>query len=433
MFCNNLPFRAKIIFADFVTFVAISVLLTSNVNAEDASTYLILSEAENLALDLDTLSQSFTAEADALSYQAVADAQYADPRLKVGAMNFPLDTFDRGQEPMTQLQIGVQQIFPRGKTLAYKSGKTESLAGVESARAANQRLLVLRSVRKAYIDLYFQIQSGNILTENEQLFTQLLDITERQYAVGRDNQHDVLRAQLELSLLQDKLSEISGMKEIAIAELSKWISFEHASRTLPDEQPVLNALSSLSSITANLYQHPLILAQDSLINASKHQVQIAKEQYKPGWMLDVTYGERTGRDLNGSGRADFFSAMVLVDIPLFTDKRQDKRLSSSQKKHLAAKFTRTDQLRELKRQTERNYARWKQLGKRYSLYESRTIIEAEQNAKATLKAYQNDIADFTTLVRARLTELNTRLAMLGLSVDQARSQVDLLYYAGEER
>ena len=49
-------------------------------------------------------------------------------------------------------------------------------------------------------------------------------------------------------------------------------------------------------------------------------------------LIDVTYGERTGRNLNGSGRADFFSAMLMVDIPLFTNKRQDKRLTASQKK-----------------------------------------------------------------------------------------------------
>ena len=88
MFFKSLPLRAKDIITGIVTIVAILVLTISNVGAEDTSTYLGLSEAENLALNLDTLSQSFTAEADALNYQAVADAQFADPRLKVGAMNF---------------------------------------------------------------------------------------------------------------------------------------------------------------------------------------------------------------------------------------------------------------------------------------------------------------------------------------------------------
>ena len=159
MFFKHPPIGAKKISSGIVTSVAIIVFLTVNVSAEGAysSSHLGLAEAESLALDLDTLSQSFSAQADALNYQAIADGQLADPRLKVGAMNFPLDTFDRGQDAMTQLQIGIQQMFPRGRTLEYNSGRTESLAGVESARAANQRLMVLRAVRKAYFDLYFQI------------------------------------------------------------------------------------------------------------------------------------------------------------------------------------------------------------------------------------------------------------------------------------
>ena len=64
-------------------------------------------------------------------------------------------------------------------------------------------------------------------------------------------------------------------------------------------------------------------------------------------MIDITYGERTGRNLNGSGRADFFSAMLMVDIPIFTNNRQDKRLASSQQKYIASKFNRTDRLKEL--------------------------------------------------------------------------------------
>ena len=288
-----------------------------------------------------------------------------------------------------------------------------------------------RAVRNAYLDLYFQIQSIHILTEHEQLFVQLLDITQKHYAVGRDNQHDVLRAQLELSLLQDKLVELGGMKQAAVAQLAKWISYEKASQALPDEQPMLPKIPSLITITESLFQHPLILAQDNMIEANRQQVEIEKEQYKPGWMLDVTYGGRTGNNFDGSNRADFFSAMVLVDIPLFTGKRQDKRVAASKKRHIAAKFTRTDRLRELRRMTERKYARWEQLRERYELYESRTLIEAAQNTEATLKAYQSDVTDFTTLMRARLTELSTVLAMIRLRVEQAKVQADLLYFAGD--
>lgn len=415
-----------------IVFITVIFGLSATLSLADTEESLLtLKEAEQIALETDSLTQSFNASAEALNQQSIADSQLSDPKLKVGAMNYPVDTFNRGQEPMTQLQIGVQQMFPRGRTLEYRGNKTEALSDVESARAHDQQLSVQRSVRNAYLDLYLQVQSTHILAEHERLFIQLLDITQKHYAVGRDNQHDVLRAQLELSLLQDKLVELEGMEHVAVAELAKWISYEKASQSLPDEQPKLAALPPLITITESLFQHPLILVHDSMIEANKQQVEIAKEQYKPGWMLDVTYGGRTGNNFDGSNRSDFFSAMVLVDIPLFTGKRQDKRVAASKQRHIAAKFTRTDRLRELRRMTERKYARWKQLRERYELYESRTQIEAAQNTEATLKAYQSDVTDFTTLMRARLTELSTQLAMVRLRVEQAKVQADLLYFAGD--
>ena len=425
------PTRRKTLSGLIATWVALGSFNITPV-AADASE-LTLAQAEQLAQERDAMELSINAKAEALRHQSVADGQLSDPRFKLGAVNFPVDSFTRGQEAMTQLQFGVQQTFPRGHTLRYSRNRTSALAGVENARAAERSLSVLRSVRKAYLELYFQLQNEKILAEHERLFTRLLDITQRQYAVGRDNQHDVLLAQLELSLLQDRRAENSGLKEAAVAQLAKWVGAQYTGRPLADRQPVLPALPTLDEIIADLYRHPLILAHDHMIDASRYQVSIAEEQYKPGWTVDVTYSERTGSDLQGSGRDDFLSAMVLVDVPLFTRQRQDKRVLAGQQRHLAAKFARTDELRELARQAGRIYASWKQLGERYSLYEAHTIIEAQQNAETTLKAYQNDVADFTTLMRARLLELNTRLSMLRLYVERAKVQSDLLYFVGDAR
>ena len=425
------PTRRKTLSGLIATWVVLGSFSITPV-AADASE-LTLAQAEQLAQERDAMELSINAKAEALRHQSVADGQLSDPRFKLGAVNFPVDSFTRGREAMTQLQFGVQQTFPRGHTLRYSRNRTSALAGVENARAAERSLSVFRSVRKAYLELYFQLQNEKILAEHERLFTRLLDITQRQYAVGRDNQHDVLLAQLELSLLQDRRAENSGLIEAAVAQLAKWIGAQYTGRPLPDRQPVLPALPTLDEIIADLFRHPLMLAHDHMIDATRYQVSIAEEQYKPGWTVDVTYSERTGSDLQGSGRDDFLSAMVLVDVPLFTGQRQDKRVLAGQQHHLAAKFARTDELRELARQAGRIYASWKQLGERYSLYEAHTIIEAQQNAETTLKAYQNDVADFTTLMRARLLELNTRLSMLRLYVERAKVQSDLLYFVGDAR
>jgi outer membrane protein TolC len=392
----------------------------------DPAAPLSIREAERLSLETDALAQGYEAGARGLTHEATADRQLPDPQLKLATANVPVKSPGFRGEDMTMLEVGVRQMFPRGRTLEHAGNRTSALAEAERLRAGDRRRAVLREVRGSFLELYLYRQSARILDQSRHLFEEMLTIAERQYAAGRDNQHDLLRAQLELTLLDDRLAEIRGEQDAAAADLARWVSDDHAARAPDDSFPALPPLPDLAAIRAALETHPAIRLADAGIDVGRHEVELAREQYKPGWMLDVGYGQRSG------GRDDLFSAMLLVDIPLFTGKRQDQRLAAAQQQQLAARFARADRLRELLREAEREHALWRQFERRIELYEKRAAVDAGQNAEAALVAYRNYAADFTTLVRARLTEVDTRLETLRLKVARARVHANLLYYSGEE-
>ena len=391
---------------------------------------LSLKEAEQIALDMDPMTRAFAARAEAYTEQAVADGQLPDPKLKLGTMNVPVDSFDIEQEPMTQLQVGVVQAIPPGQTLRYRREYTEALSNAETARRYDQALKVLRDVRVRYLELYYQNQAESILHKNRALFAELLDTTQRQYAAGRDNQHEVLRAQLELSLVDDRILEVERARDAAVGDLARYLTLEQSSRPVADTFPVLPALPSESQIKDRLSQHPLMRVEDASVLASEKKINEVEQQYKPGFNIDVTYGNRFGSTA-GAGRPDMLSAMVTVDLPLFTHKRQDKRLAAARSRSQATQYARTDQLYELNSMLDREYASWDRLNDRLELYQKRAVSDARSNTESTLRAYQSDIADFTTLMRAQLLELNTQLDMLRVRVERARVQAKLLYLTGE--
>jgi len=391
---------------------------------------LSLQEAERIALDLDPMTKAFAARADAYTEQAVADGQLPDPKLKLGTMNVPVDSFDVAQEPMTQLQVGLVQSIPPGETLRYRREYTEALSDVETARRYDQALKVLRDVRTRYLEVYYQNQAEDILHKNRALFAELLNTTQRQYAAGRNNQHEVLRAQLELSLVDDRILEVDRAKEVAIGDLAKYLTLQQSSRTVTDTFPVMPALPPEPQISERLPQHPLMRVEDASVLASKKKINEVEQQYKPGFNIDVTYGNRFGNTA-GVGRPDMLSAMVMVDLPLFTGKRQDKRLSAARSQSQAMQYARTDRLYELTSMLEREYANWDRLNDRLELYQQRAVSDARSNTESTLRAYQSDIADFTTLMRAQLLELNTQLDLLRVRVERAKVQARLLYLTGE--
>ena len=391
---------------------------------------LSLHEAEQIALDRDPMTKMFAARAQAYSEQAVAEGQLPDPKIKLGTMNVPVDSFDIEQEPMTQLQVGLVQAIPPGETLRYRREYTEALSDVEKARRTDQALQVLRDVRVRYLELYYQNQAETILQKNRALFAELLDTTRRQYATGRDNQHEVLRAQLELSLVDDRILEVERAKDAAIGDLAKYLAPAQSSRPVTDAFPVMPALPPEAQINEKLPQHPSMRIEDASVLASKKKIDEVEQQYKPGFNIDLTYGNRFGSTA-GVGRPDMLSAMVTVDLPFFTGKRQDKRLAAARSRSQAMQFARTDRLYELTSMLEREYTSWERLNDRLELYQKRAISDARSNADSTLRAYQSDTADFTTLMRAQLLELNTQLDMLRVRVEQAKVQAKLLYLTGE--
>jgi len=391
---------------------------------------LSLRDAERLALELDPVSKGYASRSEAYSDESVAEGQLPDPALKLGTMSLPVSRFNI-DEPMTQFQIGLQQSIPPGQTLRYKREYAKALSDQETARSLERALQVLREVRLRFLELYYRDQSAKILQQYRDLFAGVQAITERQYAAGRNNQHDVLRAQLELSLVDDRLLETAMQHDAASGDLARYLTAANAGRPITDEFPEFPPLPDKSILQERLLAHPLIRIEDEALLASKKKISEAEQQFKPGYSIDVTYGIRPGSDPVGRSLPNMLTAMVMVDLPLFTSKRQDKRLSAAVKESQSMQYERTARLFELNGMLEREQGMWQRLNERVALYEQRVVDEARQSAEASLKAYQNDITDFTTLLRAQLTELNTQLDLLQVRVDRARSQARLLYLTGE--
>ncbi len=99
-----------------------AILISSDVFA------LNLQQAEQLAIAADPAIESFRVTALSYEDESVADDTLPDPRLSLGAVNVPVDSFDLEQEQMTQLKVGIRQDFPRGDVLSIKQQQSQHLS-----------------------------------------------------------------------------------------------------------------------------------------------------------------------------------------------------------------------------------------------------------------------------------------------------------------
>lgn len=397
-----------------------------------AKDILTLEQAISLALETESVSQSFEYRAKGFEEESVADSGLPDPKLKLGAMNFPTDTFDRDQEPMTQLQLGVVQYFPRGDSRSIKSRINDEKAEKSRYMAQNAQLQAIREVSKSWLELYYWLQAEAIVRQSRGWFNKLVGVTESRYRVGSATQQDVVQSELELDRLTDRLEGIHIKQDMARSELSRWIGNSASMQGLPSQLPDI-PVPQLAESKSSLTGHPLIQARDAEIGAGSESVELTRQSYKPGVALDVTYGDRSGQNSDGSDRANFLSAMVLLDVPLFTDKRQDKKLAASQQNLEAARLDRETEVRKLSSQLLRAQSSLRILDRQIRLYRDRLLPQSHSHSELSLKAYENSRVEFNSVVRARVAELDTRIKQIRLEVDRAQTIATLNYLAGEAK
>ena len=388
---------------------------------------LTIAEAGDLALAGEPGAAALLDSADALQERAVAAGQLPDPMLRVGLANFPISGGGFSTEGMTQAQLGFRQAFPRARSL--ESDQFEGQARALTFNADARKRDVLQATRHAWLDTYYAQQAEALLTESRPFFADLVTITRSLYSVGRKSQHDVLRADLELSRLDDRLIETSRIRESSRAMLSRWLGAE-AYRPLAMTLPAWQSLPALEQLREQLPLHPALAAADAGVGARQAAVRVAEERKKPGWALDVGYGYRDGYLPSGEPRSDFVSVAVTVDLPLFSGNRQDRRLAAALSERRAAINNQAELSARLGSELNAEYARWTDLSRRLELYETRLLNQSRTQARAALLAYQSDTGDFADVMRAYIDDLNARLAYLRLQVDQAKSYAVLANLGG---
>ncbi|MFQ6004380.1 MAG: TolC family protein [Woeseia sp.] len=393
---------------------------------------LTLAEAEDLALDNEPGQAALLARADALEEQSIAAGQLPDPKLRVAMANFPLESGSFTTEGMTQAQLGIRQAFPPGKTRSVSTRQFQSLAMAMTKSADGRSRDVLTAVRQAWLETYYWHRAYEITTESRPFFSDLATVSRSLYAVGHKDQQDVLRAELELSRLDDRIIDINKQLAGARAVLSEWVG-GRASRPLAQNLPNWEQLPALQALQAELLTHPALKSADARIDARQAGVDLAKERFKPGWVLDLGYAYRDGFLPNGDPRSDFVSLAVTVDLPLFRKNRQDRRLAAALSERLAANESREELMRRLSSRLEAEYARWQDLTRRMELYERLILTQAEDQAKAALAAYQSDAGDFADVMRGYIDELNARLKHIRLQVERAQSFAVLANLGGLPR
>jgi outer membrane protein TolC len=337
-------------------------------------------------------------------------------------MSLPLDSFNLTQEEMTQGLLGISQMIPGGDKRRLERETQSRLAERDAATLEVVRRGIVREVSLAWLEVWYPGAALKQVREIELEYRRQVDWAQATLAANRLSAEEALAQRMMLEYARDQIADRSRALARARAALSRWLG-EEARRPVPDEVPDGGPLAGAPSPESVPDAHPELAALRHAEAAARAEADLAREAYKPDWNVDVTYGAR------GGDRADLLSAVVSVDLPLFTAKRQDKRLAGKLAAEARARNETEDRRLQIKADLAVARADWESATQRVAHHETALLPLAERRVDAALAAYRAGKSSFAQVLDARRAKLEARLSLLELQAARARAAVEIAYLA----
>ncbi len=401
-------------------------LVFAHVSMADSLQPLSLQEATSLAAQRgDPSISSLMSRADSLREAARADGQLPDPKIKFGVANMATDSFALSQEPMAQIQFGLHQSLPSKTRRNLVKAKGTAHSRATELMAISRQLAIALEVKRHWLRIKSAQTALTIIVKKKAAMSKMMMALGASYETGNAQVQQMLTLEAELALLDDKTEVIEQYAAEARVGLARFIGWENSMRPIIGNYSDLRVPLPLIALETNLNDHPEIRSAEAMVKAGDTSVALAKENYKPTWGLDVGYGHRSG------GRADLATAMVTLDVPIFTSKRQDKRLSAARKQKQAALMDKRAHEMDMLRRVRALFVVWQKTSKRIMLYEDVLLKRSQAVSQASEDGYSNGTIEFNEIIRSQISELDLLLNLEAIRLERAEAQIDLIYFQGE--
>lgn len=373
-------------------------------------------------------------ESDAHSLEADAFSYLPDPTVFAAIQSLPTDTFALDQEPMTQLRIGVKQMFPKGDVLDIRSDMSLIKADLQLKQSQLRWLMRKKEGEQAWLEAWYWQRNLTLLDEDDVFLSQVQEFIQSLYEVGAKNQSDLIGADVELIKLKEKRIEANRQYQIFRQQLNRLanetLSGEHLAKSLPDLAQKDFTTFQNEEIDSYLLTHPRVtLLNQNMVMADK-KVDLVQQDFEPAWGIEVSYGLRDGDNMDGSERADFFSAGVNMQIPLFSDGKQRQNTLAAKHRLQVAQLKRDEVLSEMRFEVESLLQQYRFTHKQRELYETEILPTLEEQKKSALQSYESDQGNFQFVLALYLKQQSAKAMHQRLRVNEQKHISSLNYLLG---
>jgi outer membrane protein, heavy metal efflux system len=318
-----------------------------------------------------------------------------DPRITAGWIGnrWPYPGAGLGSEATSNIGLQVAQEIPFPGKRALKGGIAQKEADSEAQAVRATELKLVAQLKEKYYELLYIYEAVDLIHRNQELLQQMAKVAEARYSAGKAMQQDIIKAGIEVSILENRLIVLDQKKLSGNAEINALLNRPpEADLGRPETVSALPPLTSFESLRARaLEASPLLQGQRAVIDGRQLNVQSAQKAYYPDF--DVMSGY-----YNQGSQKPMWEFKVQANIPLYFGKKQRYGLEEAGANLVEAQRTyRSDQQMLLFRLRDRYVAAEAAL-KLMDLYSRQVVPQSELALQSSLASYEGGSIDFLTVL-----------------------------------
>lgn len=441
--------RKSVAFFFFASSCLLFIVRTPDLHAQPEAGFLDLSGIIEEALNNNPELKGAQARADAYRERPSQAASLEDPRITLGVQNIATDDFDFNTTDMTMKVIELSQEVPLPGILSLKKEAALHEAHAMGKKAQEIEFSLIKRVKRAYYDLYYLKKAIAVTEDNRHVLEQFLAITETRYAVGKGIQQDVLKAQVELSKIREKLIAFEQQKASTAAELRALLN-RPPEAAIPDPPEIEKTafsytLEDLQNMA--LECNPGLIDLQNVLKSRESEYRLARKEYFPSLMFTAAYGQREdakrsrSRTVSGTTmagdpvevsipgedehRSDTFSFMVGFTVPLWFHSKQNSRIKETLALMEETRAHQDAMKNEIFFGIKDIWEREKRGSKLIDLYKNEIIPQAQASLDSAMAAYEVGSVDFMALLDNQITLFDYQLGYYQVVADHEKDLAGL--------
>ncbi|MDH3237500.1 MAG: TolC family protein, partial [Deltaproteobacteria bacterium] len=223
------------------------------------------------------------------------------------------------------------------------------------------------------------------------------------YAVGKAPQQDLFKAQVEISRLENMLISLRKKQVELLADMN---TLRNRPVGTPVDLPPFPSLPGITPPEEELLaiarsENPDLKRQENAVVQKESALQLSRKQILPDFQIGAAYKFRENAQ-NGAERPDFFSANVLISLPLWHGRKQDREVEAAIRELSSGKSSYENAWNGVQNRVRDITADITALNASLSLFDTGLLPQARESVASSLSAYQVGEVEFSSVLLGQI-------------------------------